>query len=156
MGVLTVAASAFGDAILVPISEVGSLAVGVGWLSACAAFLARSGADADARSKSFAIVGTVVSVAIVLMIVVAAFGLPLRTASDAFGFDALATRPLAIAIFLVASVVVAPVAEGGRVGNLRVTLEGRPIGEYPVVALESVPAAGIFGRAWDTLKLWLR
>src|SRR5438046_680201 len=41
MGVLTVAASAFGDAILVPISEVGSLAVGVGWLSACAAYLAR-------------------------------------------------------------------------------------------------------------------
>src|SRR5947207_1727353 len=41
MGMLTIAASVFGDAILVPISEVGSLAVGVGWLSACAAYLAR-------------------------------------------------------------------------------------------------------------------
>src|SRR5205807_5299370 len=41
MGVLTIAASAFGDAILVPVTEVGSLAVGIGWLSACAAYLAR-------------------------------------------------------------------------------------------------------------------
>jgi len=51
---------------------------------------------------------------------------------------------------------VAPVAEGGQVGNLRVTLEGKPLGEYPVVALEAVPAGGIFGRAWDTLRLWLK
>jgi D-alanyl-D-alanine carboxypeptidase (penicillin-binding protein 5/6) len=57
---------------------------------------------------------------------------------------------------LALSPLLAPVAEGGRVGNLRVTLEGRPIGEYPVIALESVPAAGFLGRAWDTLKLWLR
>jgi D-alanyl-D-alanine carboxypeptidase (penicillin-binding protein 5/6) len=54
------------------------------------------------------------------------------------------------------SPLVAPVAEGGRVGNLRVTLEGKPVGEYPVVALEAVPEAGFFGRAWDTLRLWLK
>src|SRR6185312_125094 len=41
MAALTVAAAMFGDAILVPITEVGSLAVGIGWLSACAAYLAR-------------------------------------------------------------------------------------------------------------------
>src|SRR6266540_4048436 len=41
MALLTVAAAMFGDAILVPVTEVGSLAVGVGWLSACAAYLAR-------------------------------------------------------------------------------------------------------------------
>jgi D-alanyl-D-alanine carboxypeptidase (penicillin-binding protein 5/6) len=57
---------------------------------------------------------------------------------------------------LTLSPLVAPVAEGGRVGNLRVTLDGKPLGEYPVVALEAVPAAGIFGRAWDTLRLWLK
>ena len=50
------------------------------------------------------------------------------------------------------SPLVAPVAEGARVGNLRVTLDGKPLGEYPVVALEAVPAAGFFGRAWDTLQ----
>src|SRR3954452_3373677 len=41
MAVLTAAAAMFGDAILGPITEVGSLAVGVGWLSACAAYLLR-------------------------------------------------------------------------------------------------------------------
>jgi D-alanyl-D-alanine carboxypeptidase (penicillin-binding protein 5/6) len=54
------------------------------------------------------------------------------------------------------SPLVAPVAEGARVGNLRVTLEGKPVGEYPVVALEAVPAAGFFGRSWDTLRLWFK
>ena len=54
------------------------------------------------------------------------------------------------------SPLVAPVAAGTRVGNLRVTLDGKALGEYPVVALETVPAAGIFVRAGDTLRLWLR
>jgi len=51
---------------------------------------------------------------------------------------------------------VAPVAAGQRLGSLRVTLDGKPVGEYPLVALEAVPVAGIFGRAWDTLRLWLK
>jgi APA family basic amino acid/polyamine antiporter len=73
MGVLTVAASIFGDAILVPISEVGSLAVGVGWLSACVAFLRRNALDPRQpgdRSAAMAIVGSGVSVAIILMKVI--------------------------------------------------------------------------------------
>ena len=51
---------------------------------------------------------------------------------------------------------VAPVAQGQRVGSLRVSLDGKPLGEYPLVALESVGAAGLLGRAWDTLRLWLK
>jgi D-alanyl-D-alanine carboxypeptidase (penicillin-binding protein 5/6) len=51
---------------------------------------------------------------------------------------------------------VAPVAEGQQVGALRVTLDGKPLGEYPLVALEAVPVAGLFGRAWDTLRLWFK
>jgi D-alanyl-D-alanine carboxypeptidase (penicillin-binding protein 5/6) len=51
---------------------------------------------------------------------------------------------------------VAPVAQGQRVGTLRVTHDGKPVGEYPLVALEGVAVAGIFGRAWDTLRLWLK
>ena len=51
---------------------------------------------------------------------------------------------------------VAPVEEGQRVGTLRVSYDGKPVGEYPLVALEGVGAAGIFGRAWDTLRLWLK
>jgi D-alanyl-D-alanine carboxypeptidase (penicillin-binding protein 5/6) len=50
----------------------------------------------------------------------------------------------------------APVAQGQRVGVLRVTHDGKPLGEHPLVALEAVPPAGIFGRAWDTLRLWLK
>ena len=49
--------------------------------------------------------------------------------------------------------VLAPVARGQRVGVLRVQLDGKPLGEYPVEALESVGVAGFFGRAWDTLRL---
>jgi len=51
---------------------------------------------------------------------------------------------------------VAPIAQGQPIGTLRVALDGKPLGEYPVVALETVPASGIFGRAWDTLRLWLK
>ena len=54
------------------------------------------------------------------------------------------------------SPLVAPVADGARVGNLRVTLDGKPVGEFPVVALEAVPPAGFLGRAWDTLRLWFK
>jgi amino acid transporter len=42
MALFTAAGSLLGDALLVPVSEVGSLAAGVGWFSACAAFLKRS------------------------------------------------------------------------------------------------------------------
>jgi D-alanyl-D-alanine carboxypeptidase (penicillin-binding protein 5/6) len=51
---------------------------------------------------------------------------------------------------------VAPVSADQRVGTLRVTLDGKPYAEYPVVALETVGPAGIFGRAWDTLRLWIK
>ena len=51
---------------------------------------------------------------------------------------------------------VAPIAQGQQVGTLRVTLEGKPIAEHPLVALEAVGPAGIFGRAWDTLRLWIK
>jgi D-alanyl-D-alanine carboxypeptidase (penicillin-binding protein 5/6) len=47
----------------------------------------------------------------------------------------------------------APIAAGQKVGVLRVELEGKPYGEFPVVALEEIPLAGIFGRGWDSLRL---
>jgi serine-type D-Ala-D-Ala carboxypeptidase (penicillin-binding protein 5/6) len=48
---------------------------------------------------------------------------------------------------------IAPIALGDRVGTLKLSLEGKPLGEYPVVALDAVPQAGIFGRAWDSIRL---
>jgi basic amino acid/polyamine antiporter, APA family len=67
MAVLTMGAAMFGDAILVPITEVGSLAVGVGWLSACAAYIARREPH---ESAAMAYAGAAVAIAIVLMKVV--------------------------------------------------------------------------------------
>ena len=48
----------------------------------------------------------------------------------------------------------APVSAGQAVATLRVTLDGKPYGEYPVLAIDAVPLAGIFGRAIDTMRLW--
>jgi D-alanyl-D-alanine carboxypeptidase (penicillin-binding protein 5/6) len=48
----------------------------------------------------------------------------------------------------------APVQPGQPIATLKLTLDDKPYGEYPVVALEAVPVAGMFGRAWDTLRLW--
>jgi D-alanyl-D-alanine carboxypeptidase (penicillin-binding protein 5/6) len=39
---------------------------------------------------------------------------------------------------------------------LKLTVDGKPYGEHALVALTDVPVAGILGRAWDNLKLWLQ
>ena len=49
---------------------------------------------------------------------------------------------------------VAPVQSAQRVGMVRVALEGKPMAEFPLIALKEVPPASIFGRAWDTVRLW--
>jgi D-alanyl-D-alanine carboxypeptidase (penicillin-binding protein 5/6) len=50
---------------------------------------------------------------------------------------------------------VAPVSAGQRVGTVRITLDGKTLGEHPLLALEPVGLASVFGRAWDSLRLWL-
>ncbi|BAL22485.1 D-alanyl-D-alanine carboxypeptidase family protein [Azoarcus sp. KH32C] len=52
--------------------------------------------------------------------------------------------------------VVAPLQKGQPVGTLKVSLDGKAIGEYPVVALQDVPVAGFFGRLWDALLMWIK
>jgi D-alanyl-D-alanine carboxypeptidase (penicillin-binding protein 5/6) len=47
----------------------------------------------------------------------------------------------------------APIGAGQKIGVMKVTLEGKPFAEIPIVALESIPLAGIFGRGWDTIRL---
>ena len=51
---------------------------------------------------------------------------------------------------------VAPIAAGQRVGTIRVTLDEKPLAEFPAIAMESVAAAGMFGRAWDSMRLWFK
>jgi serine-type D-Ala-D-Ala carboxypeptidase (penicillin-binding protein 5/6) len=40
------------------------------------------------------------------------------------------------------------------VGTVKVALEGKPVAEFPLIALEQVPLANLFGRAVDTVRLW--
>jgi serine-type D-Ala-D-Ala carboxypeptidase (penicillin-binding protein 5/6) len=39
---------------------------------------------------------------------------------------------------------------------LQVLVDGQPAGQWPVVALDAVPQAGIMVRTWDTVRLWWR
>ncbi len=48
----------------------------------------------------------------------------------------------------------APIEAGQKLGSLKVTIDGKVYGEYPVAALETVPLAGIFGRSVDAVRLW--
>ncbi len=47
----------------------------------------------------------------------------------------------------------APIAEGSKVGTIKVMADGKTLMELPVLSLESVKPAGIFGRAWDSIRL---
>ena len=51
---------------------------------------------------------------------------------------------------------VAPIARSQSVGTVKVALEGKPLAEFPLIALEDVPPASFVGRAWDTVRLWFR
>ena len=50
----------------------------------------------------------------------------------------------------------APVAQGETVGRLKIVAEGETLADVPVVALEAVQPAGLFGRAYDAVRLWWR
>jgi D-alanyl-D-alanine carboxypeptidase (penicillin-binding protein 5/6) len=49
---------------------------------------------------------------------------------------------------------VAPIAEGDEVGQISIHLEDAEITNRGLIALETIPAAGFFGRAWDGMSMW--
>lgn len=51
---------------------------------------------------------------------------------------------------------VAPLSKGQPLGTLRVLSGEQTVAEVPLLALEAVEQAGILGRAWDALRLWIR
>ena len=51
---------------------------------------------------------------------------------------------------------VAPLAQGQEIGSLKVVLGDQTLREVPLVALEGVAQAGIFGRTWDAIRLWIK
>jgi D-alanyl-D-alanine carboxypeptidase (penicillin-binding protein 5/6) len=50
----------------------------------------------------------------------------------------------------------APVTKGQQVANLRVTAGDQSVVDVPLLALDGVEQAGVFGRAWDAIRLWIR
>jgi D-alanyl-D-alanine carboxypeptidase (penicillin-binding protein 5/6) len=52
---------------------------------------------------------------------------------------------------------VAPLAKGQRVGRILVSSSaGTAIADVPLVVMEPVEQSGIFGRAWDAIRLWVK
>ncbi len=51
---------------------------------------------------------------------------------------------------------IAPFTKGQKLGSLKVMAGGQQVAEVPLVALEDVGEAGIFGRAWDAIRLWIK
>jgi D-alanyl-D-alanine carboxypeptidase (penicillin-binding protein 5/6) len=52
--------------------------------------------------------------------------------------------------------IVAPVKKGQSLGTLQILKGEQPLLEVPLTALEGVEQAGIFGRAWDAIRLWIK
>lgn len=50
----------------------------------------------------------------------------------------------------------APITEGQVLGTLKVSMDDKAYGDYPVLALEAVPLAGIVGRTIDSIRLWFK
>jgi len=51
---------------------------------------------------------------------------------------------------------VAPFAKGQTVAALKVTLDQQPLVDVPLQVLEQVEQAGLLGRAWDSMRLWVK
>ena len=51
---------------------------------------------------------------------------------------------------------VAPFTKGQVVGTLKVTRGDQPMVDVPLVTLDAVPQAGVLGRAWDAMRLWIK
>jgi serine-type D-Ala-D-Ala carboxypeptidase (penicillin-binding protein 5/6) len=51
---------------------------------------------------------------------------------------------------------VAPFTKGQQVGTLKVMAGDQVVTQVPLVVLEAVEQAGVLGRAWDSIRLWIK
>ena len=51
---------------------------------------------------------------------------------------------------------VAPFAKGQQVATLKISSGEQVLADVPLVALEAVEQAGVLGRAWDAVRLWIK
>jgi D-alanyl-D-alanine carboxypeptidase (penicillin-binding protein 5/6) len=78
-----------------------------------------------------------------------------------FNRDILVTVPKGVAGKMKAALerkdpLVAPLARNAQVGTVKMMVDGKPLLALPVVTLNEVPEASIFGRAWDSMRLWMQ
>jgi D-alanyl-D-alanine carboxypeptidase (penicillin-binding protein 5/6) len=51
---------------------------------------------------------------------------------------------------------VAPFQRGQTVAQLKLSLGDQPLPDIPLVSLQQVEQAGVIGRAWDAVRLWIK
>jgi D-alanyl-D-alanine carboxypeptidase (penicillin-binding protein 5/6) len=51
---------------------------------------------------------------------------------------------------------IAPINKGQMLGSLKVLRGEQPLIEVPLMVLEPVEQAGVLGRAWDAVRLWIK
>lgn len=51
---------------------------------------------------------------------------------------------------------IAPVKKGQVIGHIRFNLYGKIIAQVPLIASKDISSAGLFGRAWDSIKLLMQ
>ena len=51
---------------------------------------------------------------------------------------------------------VAPLLKGQVMGALKVSVDQQPLIDVPLTVLDTVEQAGVMGRAWDAVRLWVR
>ena len=51
---------------------------------------------------------------------------------------------------------IAPFTKGQPIGALKVMLGEQTLREVPLTSLDGVEQAGVVGRAWDAMRLWIK
>lgn len=51
---------------------------------------------------------------------------------------------------------IAPIAKGQQIGTLQVKSGEQTVAQVPLQALQGVEQAGLLGRAWDVMRLWIK
>ena len=82
--------------------------------------------------------------------------LPLGVASDVLVTVKVGQYDKLKASMDIPATLIAPFKKGQQVGTLRITLDGQPIRNVPLVALSDAPPGGFFSRLWDSILLWFR
>ncbi len=54
-----------------------------------------------------------------------------------------------------ADTLIAPIKKGQQIGTVKMVADGKEVAQFPLVARQDVPQAGLFGRLWDSaLLMW--